>query len=103
VCENLGLSYKNSRELNKIIDTEIPAHHPRFQQKEILVAGEAFNVYYRDIIECMKALYRDPEFAQHLIFTPERHYSDEGKTQRLFHDLHTGKWWWRVQVGTNQF
>ncbi|KAG1866363.1 hypothetical protein C8R48DRAFT_772463 [Suillus tomentosus] len=22
---------------------------------------------------------------------------DEDKTQRLFHDLHTGKWWWRVQ------
>ncbi|KIK32509.1 hypothetical protein CY34DRAFT_18999 [Suillus luteus UH-Slu-Lm8-n1] len=71
VCENLGLSYKNSQELNKIIDTEIPAHRPCFQRKEILVASEAFNVYYRDIIECVKALYGDPEFAQHLIFTPE--------------------------------
>jgi hypothetical protein len=101
VCDKLGLSYKNSRELNKIIDMKIPARRPSFQRKEILVAGEAFDVYFRDIIECAKALYGDPEFVQYLVFVPERHYSDEDQTQRLFHDLHTGKWWWHTQVCTN--
>ncbi|KAI0667134.1 hypothetical protein C8Q78DRAFT_1070858 [Trametes maxima] len=27
----------------------------------------------------------------------ERHYADADKTIRLYHDLHTGKWWWSVQ------
>jgi hypothetical protein len=29
---------------------------------------------------------------------PERHYADEDETVRLFHDMHTGKWWWDTQV-----
>ncbi|KAG2107644.1 uncharacterized protein F5147DRAFT_653176 [Suillus discolor] len=86
VCEKLGLSYKNSRELNKIIDTKIPARQPRFQRKEILVAGEAFDRFMGD-----------PEFAPYLVFVPERHYTDQDETQRLYHDLHTGKWWWNTQ------
>ncbi|KAG1883994.1 hypothetical protein F4604DRAFT_1878821 [Suillus subluteus] len=98
VCEKLGLSYKNSCELNKIIDTKIPAHWPRFQCKEILVAGEAFDVYCRDIIDCVKALYGDPEFAPYLVFVPEWHYTDQDETQRLYHNLHTGKWWWNTQI-----
>ncbi|KAG1789961.1 uncharacterized protein HD556DRAFT_1433520 [Suillus plorans] len=98
VCEKLGLSYKNSRELNKIIDTKIPARRPCFQRKEILVAGEAFDVYCRDIIDCVKALYGDPEFAPYLVFVPERHYTDQDEMQRLYHDLHTGKWWWNTQI-----
>ncbi|KAH7903744.1 hypothetical protein BJ138DRAFT_1020140, partial [Hygrophoropsis aurantiaca] len=97
VCERLGLSYNNTTKLNKIIDDQIPLHRPRFQRKEIVVAGESFDVYFRDIIQCVKALYGDPEFAQHLVFSPERHYADENQTQRLYHDMHTGKWWWKKQ------
>ncbi|KAF7373988.1 hypothetical protein MSAN_00611700 [Mycena sanguinolenta] len=33
-----------------------------------------------------------------LVFAPERHYADADKTVRLYHDLHTGKWWWATQV-----
>lgn len=62
------------------------------------MAGEAFDVYCRDIIDCVKALYGDPEFAPYLVFVPERHYTDQDETQRLYHDLHTGKWWWNTQV-----
>jgi hypothetical protein len=102
VCDKLGLSYRNSRELNKIIDTQIPARRPQFQRKEILVAGEAFDVYCRDIIECVRALYGDPEFAPYLVFQPERHYTDQDKTERLYHDLHTGQWWWQTQVRTHE-
>ncbi|KIJ05946.1 hypothetical protein PAXINDRAFT_103573 [Paxillus involutus ATCC 200175] len=51
----------------------------------------------RDILECVAALYGDPNFAEDLIILPERHYADEDQTQRLYHDLHTGKWWWQTQ------
>ncbi|KAG1738098.1 uncharacterized protein EDB91DRAFT_1082859 [Suillus paluster] len=67
-------------------------------RQEILMAGEAFDVYFWDIIECVKALFGDPELTPYLVFAPERHYSDEDKTQRLYHEMHTGQWWWHTQV-----
>ncbi|KAG1828745.1 hypothetical protein DFJ58DRAFT_876866 [Suillus subalutaceus] len=87
----LGLSYQNTRELNQIIDQQLPCRRPRFKHEEIIVADEAFDVYSRDIMECVKALYSDPKFSQHLNYAPERHYADADKTIRLYHDIHTGK------------
>ncbi|KIJ59346.1 hypothetical protein HYDPIDRAFT_100858 [Hydnomerulius pinastri MD-312] len=96
VVEALGLSYKNSCELNAIIDWKLPGR-PRFQRKEIVVAGEALDLYSRSVLECVNALYSDPEFAQHLVYAPERHYVDPDMTQRMYYDLHTGRWWWDKQ------
>lgn len=59
-------------------------------------------MFARDIIECVRALYGDPEHAQYLCFVPEKHYADAGKTQRLYHDMHTGMWWWSTQVCFSQ-
>jgi hypothetical protein len=47
-------------------------------------------------MDCVRALYGDPEFAQDLVFAPERHYADVDKTIRLYHDLHTAEWWWKT-------
>ncbi|KAG1879977.1 hypothetical protein F4604DRAFT_1879899 [Suillus subluteus] len=85
----LGLSYQNTRELNQIIDRHLPCRRPRFKHEEIIVADEAF--------DCIKALYSDPEFLQHLNYAPERHYVDADKTIRMYHDIHTGKWWSSTQ------
>ncbi|THU96048.1 hypothetical protein K435DRAFT_665236 [Dendrothele bispora CBS 962.96] len=97
VHDALGLSYRNSDELNKIIDQEIPIQRPCFTRTEVVVAGEAFDLYKRDILECIRALYSSPEHAQYLCVVPERHYSDANMTCRLYHDIHTGKWWWNTQ------
>ncbi|KAG1891598.1 uncharacterized protein F5891DRAFT_1131557 [Suillus fuscotomentosus] len=97
LSDRLGLSYKNSKELDKIIDNNLPGR-PKFKREQIIVAGEAFDVFYRDIIECIKALYSDPDFADFLVFAPEHHYADEDQTVRLFHDIHTSQWWWDMQV-----
>lgn len=97
VPEALNLSYKNSDELNKIIDTSLP-RRPPFKHHEVIVAGESFELYARDIVECLKALWADPDFLPFLVFEPERHYADDDRTVRLFHDMHTGKWWWATQV-----
>jgi hypothetical protein len=94
--ETLGLSYKNSNELNHLIDT-LPGP-PKFKRDEIIVAGQAFDVYYRDILECIKALYSNPEFSAGLAFKPERHYIDEDMTIRMYSEMYTGKWWWATQV-----
>ncbi|KAG1894665.1 uncharacterized protein F5891DRAFT_1254818 [Suillus fuscotomentosus] len=94
--EKIGLSFKNTQELNKIIDNELPGR-PKFKHNQIVIANEAFDVYYRDIIECIKALFSDPNFADVLVFAPEHHYADEDETIRLYHEMHTGQWWWNSQ------
>ncbi|KAI1786574.1 hypothetical protein LXA43DRAFT_975694 [Ganoderma leucocontextum] len=93
----LGLSFKNTRELDKILDEQIPEGRPRFMRREIVVAGESFEVFYRDVIKCIRSLYGDPEFAGILVFTPERHYADADHTVRVYFDMHTGRWWWDTQ------
>ncbi|KIP06193.1 hypothetical protein PHLGIDRAFT_107242 [Phlebiopsis gigantea 11061_1 CR5-6] len=96
IQERLGLSFKNTREIDQIVDS-LPAPRPCFHREEIEVDGEAFDVYFRNVIECIRALYSEPEFSQHLVFLPERHYSDPDRTLRLFHEMHSGKWWWAAQ------
>ncbi|KAJ7489503.1 hypothetical protein FB451DRAFT_1337209 [Mycena latifolia] len=97
VTEALGLSYKNSGELNKIIDEDLLSGQPVFKRQEIVVGREVFNVFFWPIMECVPMLYGDPEFAQDLIFSPERHYTNPDKTIRLYHDIHTVEWWWKTQ------
>ncbi|KAK7437570.1 hypothetical protein VKT23_018468 [Stygiomarasmius scandens] len=96
VPQKLGLSYGSAGELNKIIDNDLPGR-PQFHRHEVIVQGEAFDVYFRDIMQCVKALYRDAEFAPYLKFAPERHFEDESCTEQLYHDMHTGSWWWSTQ------
>lgn len=49
-------------------------------------------------MECIRALYGDPQHAQYLCFAPEQHYADADKTERLYHDMNSGSWWWSTQV-----
>ncbi|KAI9433522.1 hypothetical protein H4582DRAFT_1819834 [Lactarius indigo] len=96
VVDKLGLSFKNSMELNKIIDTQLPGR-PSFKRMGVELGGEVFDVYFRDIMECVRALYSDPEFSPYLVYAPERHYVDEKCDLRMYHDMHTGEWWWSTQ------
>ena len=90
------MSYKNSKELNAIVD-ELPSR-PKFNKSEVTVAGEVFDIYHRDILECIQALIGDPDFVGKLKLAPERHYLDGDQLNRVYSDVHTGKWWWKVQV-----
>ncbi|KAF9522133.1 hypothetical protein CPB83DRAFT_872088 [Crepidotus variabilis] len=96
LVEALGLSYKNTDELNKVIDNSLP-HRPAFKRQEFVVAGESFELFARDIVKCLKALWGNPEFLPYLVFEAEHHYANGDQTIRLFHDMHTGRWWWDTQ------
>lgn len=102
MVDNLGLSYRNARELNCIIDEHIPGR-PQFVCEEIHIGGESYSVFFRDIILCIRALFGDPSFAKRLVFGPERHYEDANHTKQIFSEMHTGKWWWSVQVRLQNF
>ena len=97
VGDTLGLSYSTSRELNKIIDTKLTGP-PEFYCREVAVGGELHEFHYRDVIECIRALFGNPEFAHNLVFAPERHYTDSTQTCRVYSEMNTGDWWWSVQV-----
>ncbi|GJF00687.1 hypothetical protein PsYK624_169850 [Phanerochaete sordida] len=96
VKEKLGLSYSNANELNRIIDTRLHGRAPRFKRAKVEMAGESFDLYFRDILECVRALYGNPDFARYLVFQPEKVYS-EANNERLYHDMYTGTWWWATQ------
>lgn len=97
IQDKLGLSFSTTRKANAIVDT-LPAPRPKFERDEITVDGQAYDVYFRDVLKCIEALYSEPDFAGRLVFLPERHYHDPDHTQRLYHDMHTGKWWWAAQT-----
>jgi hypothetical protein len=71
--EKLGISFKGPQELNQIIDDKLPGR-PLFERHEVLVDNEICEVYYRDIISCIRTLFGDPDFASALVFRPEKHY-----------------------------
>ena len=97
VIEKLGLSYKTANELNDIIDKELPGRPP-FKLHELVIGGERLQFHYREAIPCIRALFGDPKFTNDLVFAPERHYADREKTCRVYSEMHTGDWWWSVQV-----
>ncbi|KAJ3995318.1 hypothetical protein F5050DRAFT_1573893 [Lentinula boryana] len=98
VCENLNLSYRNADQLNVIIDEELPSICPKFERQEVVVQGQAYEMYFRDILECLKSLYGDAEFIEYLKFAPECHYENVQCEDQLFHDMYTGGWWWSTQA-----
>ena len=97
MVENLGLSFRNTRELNRIINEELPGR-PKFKREEVHIGRESYDFHFREIIPSLRALFGDPKFSDHLIFAPERHYQDASHTVQVFSEMYTGKWWWSVQV-----
>jgi Plavaka transposase len=82
LVERLGLSYKNSNELNKIIDNYLPGR-PAFKRHEVMVGNEVCEVFFRDIIACIRALFGDPNFAAVMVLVPEKHYTNQEKKVRM--------------------
>ncbi|KAH9074684.1 hypothetical protein EDB83DRAFT_2515547 [Lactarius deliciosus] len=95
--DKLSLSYRTPNELNNIIDKELP-EHPQFKCEDLIIAGNTFQFYFRDVLQCIRTLYRNPKFTRDLVFAPERHYTDHKRTCRVYSEIHTGNWWWAVQT-----
>ena len=96
----MNLSYTSSNGLNKKIDT-LPTLCPKFRREEVTVGGETFEVFCRDVLGCIAEIYGRHDLTPHLKFKPERHYVDADMTLRIYDDMHTGKWWWEVQVSVD--
>ena len=96
VVQRLDLSYRTTKELNDTID-DLPGRPP-FVCEEVTIGDEHLKFYYRDILASVRTLYGDPTFQHDLIFAPERHFTDDERKCRVYNEMHTGDWWWSVQV-----
>ncbi|PPQ86457.1 hypothetical protein CVT26_011715, partial [Gymnopilus dilepis] len=104
VVEKLGLSFKNARELNKIIDSSLPGR-PAFKRYEIVVGSEVCEIAkylvgtYLNVSNACLETWTLPHTS---CLCPEKHYTDSNKTTRLYHDMKTGRWWWSTQKRRSQ-
>jgi hypothetical protein len=85
------------QELNDIIDNHLDGP-PSFQCKELHIGNERLEFYYRDTLQCIRTLYGDPAFVQDLALSPVQHYTSAEQTNRIVNEMHTGDWWWSIQV-----
>ncbi|KAN0103997.1 hypothetical protein V8E52_011427 [Russula decolorans] len=96
VPDTLGLSYHTVKELNDLIDHKLPGR-PSFRRKELIIGQERLEFYCRDVLECIRSLFGDPQYAEDLVFAPERHYTSRERKSRLYHEMYTCDWWWTIQ------
>jgi hypothetical protein len=61
---------------------------------------DTFTIRYRDPVEAIKSLFRDPDLLQLLRFAPSKVFSGPDQKNRIFSEMWTGKWWHVIQVST---
>jgi hypothetical protein len=55
-------------------------------------------LFWRDPLETVAYLLSNPRLADGAAFAPCKRYSDDKKTTRIYNEMNTGDWWWRMQV-----
>ncbi|KAH8991902.1 hypothetical protein EDB86DRAFT_3065110 [Lactarius hatsudake] len=83
-------------QIPKIINT-LPGQPP-FKCEDFTIGGERLSFYFWNVLQCIRTLFGDPEFAHELAFAPERHYLDPECMCHVYSEMHTGDWWWAVQT-----
>ncbi|KAG8703755.1 hypothetical protein FRC08_002653 [Ceratobasidium sp. 394] len=98
LCRGKGY-WRNNRKLMQDID-RLPSG-PKWTTETITV-GEGIHesthiVFRRDIVEVIKDLMGDPRFKRFMRYAPERHWSSHERECRLYGEMWSGNWWWRMQ------
>jgi hypothetical protein len=57
--------------------------------------------YSHNLVDSIKMLWSNPEYADELIVQPEQHFADKGMKSWMYHDMHTSDWWWKTQVSSS--
>ncbi|EPS99858.1 hypothetical protein FOMPIDRAFT_1123674, partial [Fomitopsis schrenkii] len=97
--EKLGLSYHNMRALLQKVDS-MPTR-AEWQEEWLTFKdrpGERHLVQFRDIIEAIRTLLRNPTHADRIIYRPSNLFSSSARNNRIYLEMWTGKWWHALQV-----
>ncbi|KAG1861617.1 hypothetical protein F4604DRAFT_1882423 [Suillus subluteus] len=52
----------------------------------------------QDPVKCIKELWANPAYLDHLTYAPEHRFADEGKGKHIYDKLMSGDWSWEVQT-----
>ena len=85
------------KELNDIIDNNLGGL-PSFQCDELDIGNEHLEFHRRDTLQCIRTLFGDPAFVHDLALSPVQLYTSAEQTCRIVNEMHTGEWWWSMQV-----
>ncbi|QRV89359.1 Zn-finger protein [Ceratobasidium sp. AG-Ba] len=91
--------WSNDRELLQDIDS-LP-HGPKWRQDEVTVGKGIYKrrhvVRFRDILAVIRDLISARRFKDCMRYAPERHWTSQDKKCRLYDEMWSGNWWWRMQ------
>ena len=59
---------------------------------------EEVDLWLRDPLECIRDLLANPAFRDHLVYRPAEAYTSMQRQCRVFSEMWTGKWWYKLQV-----
>ncbi|QRV94941.1 hypothetical protein RhiJN_22959 [Ceratobasidium sp. AG-Ba] len=100
-----GWLWKNIKEFEQEIN-RLP-RGPSWFRETIIVNGdqenEILDLWKRDIVELIRMLLSDPRFIPYTRFAPERHYDSGTRNNRVYGEMWSGKWWWRMQNMLGQY
>jgi Plavaka transposase len=67
-------------------------------QATAVISGETHKIpfFYRDPLDCIRFLLKQPPYRDYLVFAPMRQFNESG--ERVYTDMYTADWWWRTQV-----
>lgn len=103
VRETLGLSFHNIGGLLKLVD-KIPDRAGQWTTRTLKFKDrqeEPYLMRHRDVIDAIKSLWGDPALSEHLVYKPKKIFSDSNKSNRIYSEMWTGKWWSAIQVSFN--
>jgi hypothetical protein len=96
--------FKSLDEMFKLIDhitydlpwtediIEVPVKMARDKNRQ---SYRELKFYYRNSLDCVKALFGEPTMKEHMDYRPKRVFDAE--SHRIYTEMSTGNWWWRVQ------
>ncbi|CAA7269607.1 unnamed protein product [Cyclocybe aegerita] len=98
--EKLGLSFKNIREIHQTIDNDIPDRAGIWKTEDLFfddAPDVPYTIRYRDPLEAVRSLWGDPSLAKHLVYRPQKVFTDEDRMSCVYTEMWTGDWWNGVQ------
>lgn len=64
------------------------------------VLTEDLEIWARVPVECVREILSNPAFKDEVSYAPRREYLDPEMQRRVYTEMATADWWWRVQVTT---
>ncbi|QRV81589.1 hypothetical protein RhiJN_09604 [Ceratobasidium sp. AG-Ba] len=91
--------WKNNYGLVQDVD-RLP-HGPKWIEQDITVGEgiycQTHTLFRRDIVDVIRELLGDPRFKKCMRYAPEKHWTSHERACRLYGEMWSGNWWWRMQ------